>query len=157
MESARPLQPKVPSPTYSVASKDEPLQHTVEQSSHMKEGEVASEVKATNNDMNSSDKKAIINTPASEDVPESLSMKGPKSFESAPVPEDAQEKQLAGEQGKKFVCVLSHSLCHLPIEVRREYIKVVGILFSCKRLNYSISMYVIENDIGVYDNESLFF
>ncbi|XP_064957580.1 E3 ubiquitin ligase PQT3-like isoform X2 [Musa acuminata AAA Group] len=98
MESARPLQPKVPSPTYSVASKDEPMQHTVEQSSHMKEGEVASEVKATNNDMNSSDKKAIINTPASEDVPESLSMKGPKSFESAPVPEDAQEKQLAGEQ-----------------------------------------------------------
>ncbi|CAL9174974.1 unnamed protein product [Musa hybrid cultivar] len=101
MESARPLQPKVPSPTYSVASKDEPMQHTVEQSSHMKEGEVASEVKATNNDMNSSDKKAIINTPASEDVPESLSMKGPKSFESAPVPEDAQEKQLAGEQAKK--------------------------------------------------------
>ncbi|CAL9750984.1 unnamed protein product [Musa acuminata subsp. burmannicoides] len=101
MESARPLQPKVPSPTYSVASKDEPKQHTVEQSSHMKEGGVASEVKATNNDINSSDKKAIINTPASEDVPESLSMKGPKSSESAPVPEDAQEKQLAGEQGKK--------------------------------------------------------
>ncbi|THU62087.1 hypothetical protein C4D60_Mb01t01460 [Musa balbisiana] len=98
MESARPLQPKVPSPTYSVASKDEPKQHTMEQSSHMKEGEVASEVKATNDDMNSSDKKAIINTPASEDVPESLSKKGPKSSESAPVPEDAQEKQLAGEQ-----------------------------------------------------------
>ncbi|CAL9116092.1 unnamed protein product [Musa textilis] len=101
MESARPFQPKVPSPTYSVASKDEPKQHTVEQSSHTKKGEVAGDVKATNNDMNSSDKKAIINTPASEDLSESLSKKGPKSSESAPVPEDAQEKQLAGEQGKK--------------------------------------------------------
>ncbi|URD76631.1 DWNN [Musa troglodytarum] len=101
MESARPFQPKVPSPTYSVASKDEPKQHTVEQSSHTKEGEAASDIKATNNDMNSSDKKAIINTPASEDLSESLSKKGPKSSESAPVPEDAQEKQLAGEQGKK--------------------------------------------------------
>ncbi|KAJ8492559.1 hypothetical protein OPV22_014280 [Ensete ventricosum] len=68
MESAHPLQPKVPSPTYSVASKD---------------------------------KKAVINTPASEDMPGPLSKKGPKLSEGAPVPEDAQEKQLAGEQGKK--------------------------------------------------------
>ncbi|RZS12653.1 hypothetical protein BHM03_00044136 [Ensete ventricosum] len=126
MESARPLQPKVPSPTYSVASKGEPKQHTVEQSPHIKEGEAASEVKATNNDMNFSDKKAVINTPASEDMPGPLSKKGPKLSEGAPVPEDAQEKQLAGEQGKKFVCAMSHSLCHLPVEVRREYIKVVG-------------------------------
>ncbi|RWW20050.1 hypothetical protein GW17_00015857 [Ensete ventricosum] len=98
MESARPLQPKVPSPTYSVASKGEPKQHTVEQSPHIKEGEAASEVKATNNDMNFSDKKAVINTPASEDMPGPLSKKGPKLSEGAPVPEDAQEKQLAGEQ-----------------------------------------------------------
>ncbi|URE15414.1 DWNN [Musa troglodytarum] len=101
MESARPLQPKIPSPTLSVASRDEPKQPTMEQPSHKKEGEVACETKDANNEMNSLDKRSAINTNVSEATPEPLS-KGPKSPESAPAPEDVQqEKHLAGDQGKK--------------------------------------------------------
>ncbi|CAD5189912.1 unnamed protein product [Musa acuminata subsp. malaccensis] len=101
MESARPFQPKIPSPTLSVASRDEPKQPTMEQPSHKKEGEVACETKDSNNEMNSLDKKSAINTNVSEATPEPLS-KGPKSPESAPVPEDVQqEKHLAGDLGKK--------------------------------------------------------
>ncbi|WOK91578.1 hypothetical protein Cni_G00269 [Canna indica] len=101
MESARPLQQKIPSPTLSSSSKDKPKQPAMEQSSHMKEDEVANEVKATNDELSSLEKQPVINANVSETTPESLS-KGPKSPESTPiVAEDIQEKQLVGEQGKK--------------------------------------------------------
>ncbi|XP_074567368.1 E3 ubiquitin ligase PARAQUAT TOLERANCE 3-like [Curcuma longa] len=101
MESAFPVQPKVPSPTLSAASKGQSKHPPMDQSSHTKDGEVASEIKTADNELNSLDKQAAVTANVSEATPESLS-KGQKSPESAPVvTEDVQEKQPAGEQGKK--------------------------------------------------------
>nr|XP_009396010.1 PREDICTED: uncharacterized protein LOC103981128 isoform X1 [Musa acuminata subsp. malaccensis] len=100
MESSHPLQPKDPSPTLSAVSKDEPNQFTAKQFSCVKEGEGASETKAGNSEMNSSDKKVVINTDVCVATAESLS-KEPKSHQSPPMPGDIREKKLAGEQGKK--------------------------------------------------------
>ncbi|XP_074579444.1 E3 ubiquitin ligase PARAQUAT TOLERANCE 3-like [Curcuma longa] len=101
MESALPAQPKVPSPTLSAASKDEAKHPTMDQSSHMKDGEVASEITTENNELISLDKKAAGTANVSEATPESLS-KGQKSPENAPiVTEDVHEMQPVGEQAKK--------------------------------------------------------
>ncbi|KAG6469413.1 hypothetical protein ZIOFF_074130 [Zingiber officinale] len=101
MESALPVQPKVPSPSLSAASKGQCKHPPMDQSSHTKDGEVASEIKTADNELNSLDKQAAVTANVSEATPESLS-KGQKSPESAPVvTEDVQEKQPAGEQGKK--------------------------------------------------------
>uniref|UniRef100_A0A6V7QSV6 DWNN domain-containing protein n=1 Tax=Ananas comosus var. bracteatus TaxID=296719 RepID=A0A6V7QSV6_ANACO len=106
MESARPGLPKVISPTHSAASKGESKASKGESKGppveHSLEAESASRVKAVNMDMNSSDKKVAINVNVSDATPESTNAKEAKSPESAPAPpEDAQEKLLAGEQGKK--------------------------------------------------------
>ncbi|XP_020103821.1 E3 ubiquitin ligase PQT3-like isoform X2 [Ananas comosus] len=106
MESARPGLPKVISPTHSAASKGESKASKGESKGppveHSPEAESASGVKAVNMDMNSSDKKVAINVNVSDATPESTNAKEAKSPESAPAPpEDAQEKLLAGEQGKK--------------------------------------------------------
>ncbi|KAG6473078.1 hypothetical protein ZIOFF_066985 [Zingiber officinale] len=101
MESAHPALPKVPSPSLSAASKDEANHPTMDQSSHMKDAEVASEIKTANNELISLDKKAAITPNVSEATPESLS-KGQRSPESAPiVTEDLHEMQPVGEQAKK--------------------------------------------------------
>ncbi|XP_072989084.1 E3 ubiquitin ligase PARAQUAT TOLERANCE 3-like isoform X2 [Typha latifolia] len=99
MESARPVQSKIPSPTPSVASRDGPK--GLPPVEHSPEAESASGVKAANVDITSSDKKAMVIGNASEATPESTSAREPKSPEVAPVSEDVQEKLLAGEQGKK--------------------------------------------------------
>ncbi|RZR98267.1 hypothetical protein BHM03_00027584 [Ensete ventricosum] len=106
MESAHPLQPKDPSSTLSAVSKDEPNQLTAKQFSCVKEGEGPSETKAGNSEMNSSDKKAVTHTDVCVATAESLS-KGPKSKQSPPVPGDIQEKKLAGEQGNKYMLVVT--------------------------------------------------
>ncbi|XP_073100202.1 E3 ubiquitin ligase PQT3-like [Elaeis guineensis] len=101
MESARQVQPKNQSPTLSAASKDEhkPLPPP-ERSPNVNEGEAASDVKAANMETNSVDKKVAANVNKSEAMPVSVSAKEPSS-ESAPVPEEGQEKLIAGDQGKK--------------------------------------------------------
>ncbi|EHA8586425.1 E3 ubiquitin ligase PQT3-like [Cocos nucifera] len=101
MESARQVQPKNLSPTLSAASKDEhkPVP-PLERSPNVNEGEAASDVKAANIETNSVDKKVTVNANKSEAMPASVSAKEPSS-ESAPVPEEGQEKLIAGEQGKK--------------------------------------------------------
>ncbi|XP_010917745.1 E3 ubiquitin ligase PQT3-like [Elaeis guineensis] len=101
MESARQVQPKNPSPTLSAASKGEPKQvPPADPSPNAMEGEAASNVKGANAETNSSDKKVTANVIKSEAVPESENAKE-TLLETFPVPEEVQEKVLAGEQGKK--------------------------------------------------------
>ncbi|XP_008797347.1 E3 ubiquitin ligase PQT3-like isoform X2 [Phoenix dactylifera] len=101
MESAREVQPKIPSPTLSAASKGEPKQvPPTEPSPNVKEGEAASNVKGAHGETNSSDKKVTVNVNKSEAIPESENAKVTLP-ESSPVPEETQEKLLAGDQGKK--------------------------------------------------------
>lgn len=107
MESALPVQPKIPSPSLSAASKGQCKHPPMDQSSHTKDGEVASEIKTADNELNSLDKQAAVTANVSEATPESLS-KGQKSPESAPVvTEDVQEKQPAGEQGKNIFLIIN--------------------------------------------------
>ena len=104
MESARPEQPKAPSPTtLSVASKDEQKPTPVDQSVDIKEVEIANDTKPV-----IADKKAVKSTDPSVATPESASAKEPTSQESAPVHEELQEKLSAGDQGSS-VCGL---LCY---------------------------------------------
>ncbi|XP_020267892.1 E3 ubiquitin ligase PQT3-like [Asparagus officinalis] len=106
MESARhvPPPPKVPSPSLSGALKDEPKQTSPIQHSSdvkVKEADAASEGKAVNTVTNSLEKRTAKKTEQPEPTPESMSTKEPISPESAPVPEEGQEKSLGAEQGKK--------------------------------------------------------
>lgn len=121
MESSHPLLPKDPSPTLSAVSKDEPNQFTAKQFSCVKEGEGASETKAGNSEMNSSDKKVVINTDVCVATAESLS-KGPKSHQSPPMPGDIREKKLAGEQGNKYMLVMSHLFHLLLVQMSVEVV-----------------------------------
>ncbi|XP_042463221.1 E3 ubiquitin ligase PQT3-like isoform X3 [Zingiber officinale] len=100
-ELAHPVHPKASSYTLSAASKDMPKHSATNQSDNMINGEVASEIKTGNSELNPADKQAAVNVNVSEAAPESLS-KGPRSPECASVVRDiVQEKQIAGEQGKK--------------------------------------------------------
>ncbi|XP_038987742.1 E3 ubiquitin ligase PQT3-like [Phoenix dactylifera] len=101
MESARLVQPKNLSPTLSAASKDEHKQvPPLERSPNVKEGEAASNVKAAIFETNTVEKKVTANVNKSEAMPESASAKEP-SPESAPVPEEGQEKLITREQVRK--------------------------------------------------------
>lgn len=108
-ELAHPVHPKASSYTLSAASKDMPKHSATNQSDNMINGEVASEIKTGNSELNPADKQAAVNVNVSEAAPESLS-KGPRSPECASVVRDiVQEKQIAGEQGQKMCTFYSFS------------------------------------------------
>ncbi|KAJ0974104.1 hypothetical protein J5N97_016069 [Dioscorea zingiberensis] len=97
MESARPVQPKAPSPTtLSIASKDEQKPTPAGQSLEVKEVEVGTDTKPVVVNM-----MAVKSTDPSVATPESVSAKELVSQESAPVQEELQEKVLPGDQVKK--------------------------------------------------------
>ncbi|XP_020573692.1 E3 ubiquitin ligase PARAQUAT TOLERANCE 3-like [Phalaenopsis equestris] len=102
MESARHVQPRVPSPTLSATTKDEPRQPPLlDQTAYSKEVEGASELKADNVAPNIVDKKSEKTMDQAEATPDSTNAKEIAYTEAIPIPEEAQEKVLLGDQGKK--------------------------------------------------------
>lgn len=101
MESARPVQPRVPSPTFSAASKGEPSQPPLEQTADTKEVEGVSQPKVDNVLPHSPRKKPEQNMEPTEATLVSANVKETAFAETNPIPEEALEKLPPGDQGKK--------------------------------------------------------
>uniref|UniRef100_A0A1D1Z2T2 E3 ubiquitin-protein ligase RBBP6 n=1 Tax=Anthurium amnicola TaxID=1678845 RepID=A0A1D1Z2T2_9ARAE len=104
MESARPAQLKAPSPTQSATSKEERKATSAKEHTEIKQVGDENEDKEVSiaGQSLSLENKTLKPVGLSEATPESMSTKEPTSQESAPVPEeDAQEKIVSSDQGKK--------------------------------------------------------
>lgn len=105
MESARHVQPRVPSPTLSATSKGESKQPPpVDNTAYNKEGEGGSELKADNVAPQFFDKKSEKTMDQTE-VPDLTNAREVACAETTLNPEEAQEKLPFGDQGD-----LSHNI-----------------------------------------------
>ncbi|KAL0927147.1 hypothetical protein M5K25_001307 [Dendrobium thyrsiflorum] len=103
MESARPVQSRVPSPTLSSTSKGEPKQQPppADNTAYVKEGEGASEPKTDNFTPLFLDKKSEKTMEQAEATPDLTNVKEAVYAEATPIPEEAQERLPPGDLGKK--------------------------------------------------------
>ncbi|KAK8947636.1 hypothetical protein KSP40_PGU005312 [Platanthera guangdongensis] len=101
MESALPKQPRVPSPTFSAASKGEPSQPPLDQTADTMEVEGVSQPKTDTVEPHSPRKKPEKIMEPAEATPWSTNVKEMAFAETNPSPEEALEKLPPGDQGKK--------------------------------------------------------